>query len=180
LNDTNGGSFRIYLQKEIADISSFASAPLRDVCNARTQGILMYEKHVCDIRNTQTWEHFNNRLQKLKNDVVGFVNQALSEGKTVYGYGASTKGNTLLQYFDLDKTKITAIAERSPYKFGLETVGTNIPIISEDEMRQQKPDYLLVLPWHFIDEFERREQDYLNQGGCLVVPCPQFRMIGKK
>lgn len=179
LNDTNGGSFRIYLQKDIAEVSSFASAPLRDVCNARIQGILLYEKHVCDIRNTQTWEHFNNRLQQLKNDVVGFVNQALSEGKTVYGYGASTKGNTLLQYFGLDKTKITAIAERSPYKFGLETIGTNIPIISEDEMRQQKPDYLLVLPWHFIDEFERREQDYLNQGGCLVVPCPVFKKISK-
>lgn len=177
LNDTNGGSFRIYLQKNVAKISSFATAPSRDVCDARVQSILLYEKHVCDIRNSQTWIHFNNRLQKLKSDVVNFVDTALAQGKTVYGYGASTKGNTLLQYFGLDSTKITAIAERSHYKFGLKTVGTNIPIISEDEMRQQNPDYLLVLPWHFIDEFERREQDYLSKGGALIVPCPEFKEI---
>lgn len=177
LNDTNGGSFRIYLQKNTADINSFSTAPLRDVCNARVQSTLLYEKHVCDIRNSQTWEHFNKRLQKLKSDVVGFVDNAIAQGKTVYGYGASTKGNTLLQYFGLDHNKIKAIAERSPYKFGLKTVGTNIPIVSEDEMRQQKPDYLLVLPWHFIDEFERREQDYLRQGGSLLVPCPMFKEI---
>jgi NDP-4-keto-2,6-dideoxyhexose 3-C-methyltransferase len=178
LNDTNGGSFRIYLQKNVAETSSFATAPLRDVCNARILSTLLYEKHVCDIRNTQTWVHFSDRLQQLKSDVVGFVDKAIAEGKTVYGYGASTKGNTLLQYFGLDNTKIRAIAERSPYKFGLQTIGTNIPIISEDEMRQQKPDYLLVLPWHFIDEFEKREKDFFATGGKMIVPCPQFKVIG--
>lgn len=178
LNDTNGGSFRIYLQKNVAEISSFATAPLRDVCNARILSTLLYEKHVCDIRNMQTWVHFSDRLEKLKTDVVGFVDKAIAEGKTVYGYGASTKGNTLLQYFGLDNTKIKAIAERSPYKFGLQTIGTNIPIISEDEMRQQKPDYLLVLPWHFIDEFEKREKDFFATGGKMIVPCPQFKVIG--
>lgn len=178
LNDTNGGSFRIYLQKNVAETSSFATAPLRDVCNARILSTLLYEKHVCDIRNTQTWVHFSDRLEKLKTDVVGFVDKAIAEGKTVYGYGASTKGNTLLQYFGLDNTKIKAIAERSPYKFGLQTIGTNIPIISEDEMRQQKPDYLLVLPWHFIDEFEKREKDFFATGGKMIVPCPQFKVIG--
>ena len=177
LNDTNGGSFRVYLQKDIADVNSFGSAPLRDVCNMRVAGIKQYENNVCNIRDPQTWTDFGQRLQKLKDDVVSFVDNALAEGKTVYGYGASTKGNTLLQYFNLDHTKITAIAERSPYKFGLQTVGTNIPIISEDEMRKQNPDYLLVLPWHFINEFERREQDYINSGGALIVPCPNFRIV---
>ena len=57
------------------------------------------------------------------------------------------------------------------------TVGTNIPIVSEEEMRSAKPNYLLVLPWHFIDEFERREQDYIQSGGALVVPCPTFKII---
>ncbi len=177
LNDTNGGSFRIYLQKDVADVNSFGSAPLRDVCDVRVQSIIQYETNVCNIRDPNTWNNFNERLQKLKNDVVSFIDDAIAQGKTVYGYGASTKGNTLLQYFGLDHTKITAIAERSPYKFGLHTVGTNIPIISEDEMRKQKPDYLLVLPWHFIDEFERREQEYINAGGALIVPCPNFRIV---
>ena len=177
LNDTNGGSFRIYLQKETADYNSFGSAPFRDVCNVRIDGILQYEENVCNIRKIETWQKFNERLQELKREVVTFVNDMTQQGLKVYGYGASTKGNTLLQYFDLDHTKITAIAERSPYKFGLQTVGTNIPIISEDEMRKQNPDYLLVLPWHFINEFERREQEYINDGGALIVPCPNFRIV---
>ena len=59
----------------------------------------------------------------------------------------------------------------------MKTISTNIPIISEEEMRAAQPDYLLVLPWHFIDEFERREADYLDKGGALLVPCPEFRVI---
>jgi hypothetical protein len=178
LNDTNGGSFRVYLQKDVARIDSFATAPQRDVCNYRVESIFNLEKEPrYDITRKETWEEFGNKLQKLKDEVVDFIDQALAEGKTIMGYGASTKGNTLLQYFGLDHTKITAIAERSPYKFGLKTIGTNIPIISEEEMRAAQPDYLLVLPWHFIDEFERREADYLDKGGVLLVPCPNFRIV---
>jgi hypothetical protein len=111
--------------------------------------------------------------------MIDFVRTARAEGKTIYGYGASTKGNTLLQYFGLTKEDITAIAERSTYKFGKKTIGTEIPIISEAEMRAAKPDYLLVLPWHFIDEFVKREREYLEAGGALVVPCPEFKIITK-
>ena len=109
---------------------------------------------------------------------MDFLNQAKAEGKKVYGYGASTKGNTLLQLFGITSDLVTAIAERSPYKFGLQTVGTNIPIVSEEEMRAAKPDYLLVLPWHFIDEFVKREREFIASGGKLVVPCPAFQIIG--
>jgi NDP-4-keto-2,6-dideoxyhexose 3-C-methyltransferase len=177
LNDTNGGSFRVYLQKETAEESSFGTAPLRDVCRMRIQGMLQVERYY-NITDPATWAHFGHELEKLKTQVVEFVDQAIAEGKTVYGYGASTKGNTLLQLFGLDHTKITAIAERSPYKFGLRTVGTDIPIISEEEMRAAKPDYLLVLPWHFIDEFEKRETEFFAHGGKMIVPCPEFKVIG--
>ena len=177
LNDTNGGSFRVYLQKDVAEVSSFATAPLRDVCNFRVNSILAYERVENDITDPETWKLFGDRLAVLKEQVVSFVHQAVKQGKTVYGYGASTKGNTLLQYFGLDHNYITAIAERSPYKFGMKTIGTNIPIISEEEMRVAKPDYMLVLPWHFINEFERREQDYLKSGGTFIVPCPAFRLV---
>ena len=178
LNDTNGGSFRIYFQKNTAQVASFGSAPLRDVCNMRIDSILKYEETELNIRDIEVWKNFSRRLDDLRNKVVQFVDSAIANGKTVYGYGASTKGNTLLQHFGLDSKKIKAIAERSPYKFGMKTVGTEIPIVSEDEMRAAKPDYLLVLPWHFIDEFERREQDYINAGGVLVLPCPEFKLIG--
>jgi NDP-4-keto-2,6-dideoxyhexose 3-C-methyltransferase len=117
-------------------------------------------------------------IDDLKLKVVNFIKQAKQEGKTIWGYGASTKGNTLLQYFGLDYTMIDAIAERSSYKWGLKTVGTNIPIKSEADMRIEQPDYLLVLPWHFISEFIKREKNYLGKGGKFIVPCPDFKIIG--
>jgi len=117
-------------------------------------------------------------IEDLKKQTVDFIKEEKSKGKTICGYGASTKGNTLLQYFGLDNTLIDAIAERSPYKFGHKTIGTNIPILSEDEVRKMKPDYMLVLPWHFISEFKEREIEYLKAGGKLVTFSPKFEIHG--
>jgi hypothetical protein len=179
LNDVNGGSFRVYVQKDIAKVSSFGTSPLRDVCNFRVQSVLDYESNCFDISKPEVWEEFMNNIDSLKNQTISFIKQAKAEGKVVCGYGASTKGNTLLQWFGLDHTLIDAIAERSPYKFGLRTIGTNIPIISEEEVRAMKPDYMLVLPWHFISEFVVREDEFLSNGGKFIVPCPKFEIIEK-
>jgi hypothetical protein len=178
LNDTNGGSFRIYCMKKNADKSKFATQPYRDVCEFRINSILEYEKKL-KLDTVDTWIDFYNRINDLKEKTVTFIKEEKSKGKTIWGYGASTKGNTLLQYFGLDNTLIDGIAERSIYKFGLRTVGTNIPIYSEDEMRKSKPDYLLILPWHFINEFTQRESDFLDYGGKFIVPCPKFEIISK-
>ena len=121
---------------------------------------------------------FFERIKELKEKTVSFLLEEKNKGKKIWGYGASTKGNTLLQYFELDGNIIDGIAERSVYKWGLKTIGTNIPIYSEDEMRKAKPDYLLVLPWHFINEFKERESDFLKSGGKFIVPCPKFEIIG--
>lgn len=177
LNDTNGGSFRVYAMKQSADTRTFATQPHRDVCRFRIDSLLAHEATL-GLDTVATWQRFYDRINNLKNQTVSFIKQAKSEGKTIWGYGASTKGNTLLQYFELDSILIDGIAERSIYKFGLKTVGTNIPIYSEDEMRKAKPDYLLVLPWHFINEFCSRERDYLSGGGKFIVPCPKFEIIG--
>ena len=179
LNDANGGSIRIYMQKSKAEVNSFGNGPLRDVCNFRFKALLAYEDTNYDANNTQIWSDFQRRIEELKETTVNFIRSEKSKGKKIFGYGASTKGNTLLQYFGLDHNDIEAIAERSPYKFGLKTVGTNIPIISEEEMRAQNPDYLLVLPWCFISEFITREQEFLNAGGKFIVPCPAFEVIEK-
>ena len=109
--------------------------------------------------------------------LLHFIEQEKAKGKTIWGYGASTKGNTLLQYYGIDETLLDGIAERQEAKFGLKTQGSNIPIYSEEEMRAAKPDYLLVLPWHFIDSFVAREQEYLKGGGAFIVPCPKFEII---
>lgn len=177
LNDTNGGSFRIYCMKETADKIKFGTQPYRDVCDFRIKSTLEYEKKL-KLDNPNTWDDFFKRISDLKEKTTTFIKEEKAKGKKIWGYGASTKGNTLLQYFDLDNTLIDGIAERSVYKFGLKTVGTNIPIYSEDEMRKAKPDYLLVLPWHFIDEFVKRESDFLKNGGKFIVPCPKFEIIG--
>ena len=176
LNDINGGSFRIYIKKSGHE-NNFYTQPYRDVANFRINSILEYEKTL-KLDQIETWTNFYDEINKLKETTVNFIKNAKEEGKTIWGYGASTKGNTTLQYFQLDNTLIDGIAERSTYKWGLRTAGTNIPIYSEDEMRKANPDYLLILPWHFINEFEEREKDYLINGGRFIVPCPKFKIIG--
>jgi NDP-4-keto-2,6-dideoxyhexose 3-C-methyltransferase len=123
------------------------------------------------------WGRFKRDMDNLRSEVVKFITREVTDGKKVWGYGASTKGNTLLQYFGLDSSLIEGIAERSQYKYGTHTIGTNIPIFPEDDMRRLNPDYLLVLPWHFISEFRKREAEYLAGGGKLLLPCPRFEVI---
>jgi len=176
LNDVNGGSFRVFVMNKEGDKTKYGTAPLRDVASYRVNSILQYENSL-NLASSETWNNFKLRIDALKNQVVSFIKEEKNKGKTIWGYGASTKGNTLLQYFGLDHTLIDAIAERSPYKWGLKTVGTNIPIKSEADMRKAQPDYLLVLPWHFISEFIEREKDYLARGGKFIVPCPSFKII---
>lgn len=176
LNDINGGSFRVYAMKNKADVSKFATQPYRDVCQFRINSLLEYEKTL-NLDKPETWYNFFNNINQLKQKTVDFIKQEKNKGKKIWAYGASTKGNTLLQYFGLDHTYIDGIAERSIYKFGLKTVGTNIPIYSEQEMRKANPDYLLILPWHFINEFISRENDYLKNSGKFIVPCPEFKII---
>lgn len=177
LNDVNGGSFRVYVQKTVANANSFGTVPLRDVCNFRTNSILQYEREHFNLNDISVWNKFQQNIEELKEQTVSFIKTEKANGKIICGYGASTKGNTLLQWFGLDHTLIDAIAERSPYKFGLKTVGTNIPILSEEEVRNMKPDYMLVLPWHFISEFVKRESEFLRNGGKFIVPCPRFEII---
>lgn len=177
LNDTNGGSFRVYVMKSDSDKTKFSTQPHRDVCAFRIESLMEYEKTL-RVDSEETWKDFFCRINQLKSTTVEFLKAEKAKGKTIWGYGASTKGNTLLQYFGIDNSLLDGIAERSIHKFGLKTVGTNIPIYSENDMRKSKPDYLLVLPWHFINEFVQRETEFLQGGGKFIVPCPEFRIIG--
>lgn len=120
---------------------------------------------------------FKHRLEENRDKCVEFIKQEVAKGKTVYVYGASTKGNVILQYYGLDTKLITAASERSPEKWGKYTVGSWIPIISEDEARAKQPDYFLVLPWAFFDEFYKRESDWRAKGGKFIVPLPEFRVV---
>jgi hypothetical protein len=179
LNDVNGGSFRIYIRNKKANKVLFATAPQRSVADFRIKTLLEYEKKTGQNKKT-TYTKFFKDISKLKKQTVDFILKEKKKGKIIWAQGASTKGNTLLQWFGLNEKHIDAISERQERKFGLKTAGSNIPIKSREQMRAANPDYVLVLPWHFIGEIVQDEQDFLNKGGAFIVPCPKFEIIRKK
>ncbi|MFA7327923.1 MAG: class I SAM-dependent methyltransferase [Candidatus Ratteibacteria bacterium] len=153
-NDVNGGSYRIFARHyKGTGIAFKEKTALGDV--------LAFAKRIADNRKK----------------CVEFITVEVAKGKKVYVYGASTKGNVILQYYGLDHTLITAAAERSPEKWGKYTIGSWIPIVSEEEARKANPDYFLVLPWAFFDEFYKREAGWRSRGGKFIVPLPEFRIV---
>ncbi len=175
LNDVNGGSFRVYSRNLSADGAVFGDATYRSLAAERVRALREQEIKL-RLDTAQRYAEFAMWVERIKEDVVRFIQEQVRRGKTVYVYGASTKGNTLLQYFGLDNSLITAAADRNPDKWGKRTVGTHIPIVSEEDARVAKPDYFLVLPWHFVEEFQEREKDYLLSGGRFIMPLPYFSL----
>lgn len=153
-NDVNGGSYRIFCR------------------HYQGTGISFDEKYTQD-----DIQAFGKRIQENRDRCVNFIKAEVAKGKKVYIYGASTKGNVILQYYGLDAKLITAASERSPEKWGKYTIGTWIPIVSEDEARKAKPDYFLVLPWAFFKEFYEREKEWREGGGQFIVPLPEFKVV---
>ena len=176
INNVNGGSLRAYIRNEDAKDDRFGDVTYRELAAERVQMLRDSEKSL-GLDMIAPYREFSIWVQRIKQDVVGFIKNVVDEKKTVYVYGASTKGNTLLQYFGLDHTLVAGAAERNPDKWGKLTVGTHIPIVSEADARAAKPDYFLVLPWHFLEEFQAREKSYLLSGGRFIVPMPYFTLI---
>jgi NDP-4-keto-2,6-dideoxyhexose 3-C-methyltransferase len=176
LNDVNGGSFRTYIRNRDADPNSLSDSFERRHSADRLTALRGQETNM-GLNDVKPYREFADRVAQIKQDVSTFVRDQVEGKKKVFVYGASTKGNAMLQYFGLDHRLITAAAERNPDKWGKVTVGTRIPIVSEDEARHTKPDYFLVLPWHFLNEFREREKDYLLSGGRFIVPLPHFALI---
>ena len=171
LNDINGGSFRIV-------VGHAARTKPSPEAQTRVQQLRLKEFELA-LDTDAPFARFRSSIKKIRKDLLTFLKKAKAEKKLVHGYGASTKGNTTLQYCGLTLDLVRAIADRNEDKWGSYTIGTNIPIISEEESRKQKPDYYLVLPWHFIEEFKKRERDFLARGGKFVLPMPEVRLVGK-
>ena len=168
LNDINGGSFRVVVQHKEKSIDNKS---LQHITELREK-----EKNL-NLSINQPFDDFIKKINDEKDNLVTFIKNEVSAGKTIHCYGASTKGNTLLQFYNLDKKLIQFIADRNPDKWGRKTIGTDISIISEEESHSMNPDYFLILPWHFIKEFKERETNYLKNGGKLLVPLPKFKVI---
>ncbi len=174
LNDVNSGSFRVVVTHK--DNKTFKLPyHARQIGEFRAKSLLEYEKNLRLLKPDPYFEFFQ-RVKENKEKTMGFLRDLKSQGKSVLGYGASTKGNTLLQFYGITPELIPAIAERTPEKVGKKTVGTGIPIIGEEEMRQRKPDYLFVFPWHFVENFRQREKKLLESGTQMLVPLPYLHV----
>jgi len=176
-NDTNAGSFRLVLTRRANPVTS-AALFYRDIGRYRYDSVLEYERQQ-RFDDPGVCIDFMARVETLKGKTLELLGDLRRKGKSVYGYGASTKGNTLLQYYGIGPDLIQGIAERQPRKYGLLCAGSWIPILSEAEVRAARPDYMVVLPWHFINEFLERERDYLRAGGKFIVPLPELTIIGE-
>jgi hypothetical protein len=171
-NDCNGGSFRVTLtHKDNLDFN------FKDL-NIIVETQLNESKIKLDL--IDTYHIFFNKCKKLKEELLSFLTKEKSLGKKISLYGASTKGNVLLQFYGLDNILIDCVAERNVHKYGKFTPKTLIPIKSEEEVRNMNPDYMLVLPWHFKSEFIEREKKYIDKGGSLIFPLPTLTIIKKK
>jgi len=171
LNDVNGGSFRTYVTHQRGSRAAVSSARVDE---------LLQEERRMGLQSRAPYEAFAQRILDIKRRLSTFIRQEVEQGRSVYVYGASTKGNTLLQFCGLDHRLITAAAERNPDKWGKKTVGTMIPIISEAQARAEKPDYFLILPWHFLEEFIERERAFLESGGQFIVPLPSVKIVSQR
>jgi C-methyltransferase C-terminal domain/Methyltransferase domain/Putative zinc binding domain len=169
LNDVNGGSVRLFIRRSHRYRAEGEEA-------AHLQRLRIREFEMA-LDAATPYEHFATAAETVRDELAAMCRRVVEEGKTIHVYGASTKGNTILQYAGIDSSLVPYAADRNPDKHGSETIGTGIPIISEEQSREMKPDYYLVLPWHFLDEFLERERDFLDRGGRFIVPMPNVRIV---
>jgi NDP-4-keto-2,6-dideoxyhexose 3-C-methyltransferase len=167
LNNINGGSFRAFLCPRGAT----AREPSQRLIALRnSEAALMLDQQT-------PYDDFRKRCERLRDELAALIRSEVAAGRRIHAYGASTKGNTILQYCGLDSTLIEAAADRNPEKWGARTPATGISIVSEEASRAMKPDYYLALPWHFRDEFLSREAAFLAGGGKFIFPIPKIEII---
>jgi len=166
-NNINGGSLRYLICHKHAKYKENKKKIL---------SILKEEKKI-NLENKKTFTNFFKKINLVKKDTNELISSILNKGKIIHGYGASTKGNVLLQYFNINNKVIPYIADRNSQKFNFFTPGSKIKIISEKLSRKIKPDYYLVLPWHFKKEILKRESKIRGQGTKFIFPLPKLKVL---
>ncbi len=165
LSPINGGSFRTYI----------AFTNTRKITKS-VKDLIKHEKKL-HLDKLAPYLSFARRIRENKINLLRFIKKLKKNGKTIYLYGASTRGNTLIQYLKLNNNLISYAVERNPEKWGTKIASLQIPIISEEQARKNKPDYMLVLPWFFKEEFLEREKKYLKSGGHFIFPLPKMEVV---
>ena len=167
MNAVNGGSFAVTACKQNAQFVS--NIPIIDW--------MLQQEDDMGLDTPKPYRDFEERVFKHRKNLTNLVGALVADGKKVFGYGASTKGNVLLQFCNFTTKQIPFIAEVNEEKFGSFTPGTHIPIISEKDAKKMNPDYFLVLPWHFKHSILERERSYMEQGGKFIFPLPEIEIV---
>ncbi len=167
MNSINGGSFAVTAAK--INSKYIPNTPIIDW--------LLNQEDEMKLDTLEPYSDFAIRVFRHRKNLKDLIMALVKDGKKVFGYGASTKGNVLLQFCGLSEKEIPFIAEVNEEKFGAFTPGTKIPIISEEQAREMNPDYFLVLPWHFKDSILAREKDFILKGGKFIFPLPEIEIV---
>jgi hypothetical protein len=167
MNAVNGGSFAV--------TAGHRRSPRK--ANKAVIDWLLAQEERMGLQTPRPYRDFEDRVFRHREDLRRLLRALKDDGKRILGYGASTKGNVVLQFCGIGPELVDAIAEVNPDKFGAVTPGTHIPIVSETEARAMRPDYFLVLPWHFKDGILLREQEYLAGGGKMIFPFPEIEIV---
>jgi C-methyltransferase C-terminal domain/Putative zinc binding domain/Methyltransferase domain len=167
MNDINGGSFAVTACKKDAKF----------VSNNVVVNWLLKQEENLGLQTLKPYQDFAIRAAKHRENLLELLEALVADGKRIVGYGASTKGNVLLQYCGITPRLISHVAEANSDKFGCFTPGTLIPIISEKDAKLMNPDYFFVLPWHFKHSILEREKDHIASGGKFIFPLPEIEIV---
>ena len=165
-NNINGGSIQYFICKKNSKYKT----------NYKVINKVLNEEKKFKLENKKTFLNFYKEINAIKSKTIKYLDSIILKNKKIHGYGASTKGNVLLQYFNINKNHIKFIADRNPRKHNHYTPGTKIKIISENESRKLLPDYYFVLPWHFKEEILKRENKIRKKGCKFIFPLPNLRV----
>lgn len=167
-NEVNGGSFSVIAARSPSPYPGAAAAV----------GRVLEEERAAGLDGETVYAEFARRVESHRRELPECLRRLKREGRKVYGYGASTKGNVLLQYCGITAELLPCIAEVNESKFGAFTPGTHIPIVPEARARSERPDVFLVLPWHFRRNIIEKEREFLGNGGQLLFPLPEIEVVG--
>lgn len=165
-NNINGGSTRFYMCHQQSNYT---------VKEKKIKNFLIQEKRL-NLESIETYKVFFLKIKKIKIKLINILHKIHNKKKIIHGYGASTKGNILLQFFGINNKLIKYISDRNLEKNGKLTPGTKIKIISEEESRNLMPDHYLVLPWHFRKEILLRERKLLKKKTYFIFPLPKVEI----
>ncbi len=146
------------------------AAGIQEEWIARERKARLFEK--------STYDEMSARVENIRLELLALLDTLKSEGKTIAGYGAPAKGNTLLNYFRIGTDRLEFLADKNPLKHGRYSPGMRIPIFSPDKIAETKPDYLLILAWNFAEEIMREQEDFRARGGKFIIPIPAPKVVG--